>query len=419
MARRGKGKVVVLGMMSKKPVAGIAYITMQYVIGFERLGYETYYVEAHACTPTWFTHDGSDGSAGAAGFIDDVMARFDLADRWAFHALHSDGRCYGLSPSALRDLYRSATWIFNLHGGTVPLPEHYEQGRLVYVGTDPVGREIEIHYGLQGVIDLLAPHCAFFTWGENHGNPDCPLPVSERFPFLPSRQPIVLDLWDRGRGGPADTFTTIGNWRQSKSDIVYEGQVYTWSKHVEFAKFLEVPALTGQAFELAISSYTAEDRQLLERHSWKVRDSMTFSTDLDAYRDYIGASRGEFTVAKEQNVRMRSGWFSDRSASYLASGRPVITQETGFSNILPTGEGLFGFSSVDDIRCAVDAINADYERHCRGALNIARECFDYRVVLPRMLDDLETAVPRSPLVDGNPGARVSLPNGSPQRPDPI
>jgi hypothetical protein len=412
-----KGKVVVLGMMSKKPVAGIAFITMQYVIGLERLGYEAYYVEAHACTPTWFAHDSSDGSDGAAGYIDAVMRRFDLADRWAFHALHSDGRCYGMSLSALQDLYRSATWIFNLHGGTVPLPEHYEEGRLVYVGTDPVGREIEIHHGVQDVIDLLAPHCAFFTWGENHGNPDCPLPVSERFPFEPTRQPIVLDLWDKSGEGPADTFTTIGNWRQANSDIVYGGQLYTWSKHVEFEKFLDVPARTGQAFELALSSYTAEDRQLLEQHSWKVRDSMGFSTDLDAYRRYIAASRGEFTVAKDQNVRMRSGWFSDRSASYLASGRPVITQETGFSNILPTGEGLFGFSDVDEVKAAVDAINGDYGRHCQGALRVAREYFDYRVVLTGMLDYLGTTVLRPRLVRERAGLPASLSNAPPQ-PDP-
>jgi hypothetical protein len=383
-----KGKVVVLGMMSKKPVAGIAYITMQYVVGLERLGYEAYYVEDHACSPTWFMTADDDGSAGAAAFIDGVMKRYGMGDRWAFHALHSDERCYGMSNEALRELYRSASWVFNLHGGTVPLPEHYEQGRLVYVGTDPVGREIEISQGVQPVIDFLAPHCAFFTWGENHGNPDCRLPISERFHFIPTRQPIVSDWWEHTNGARTDTFTTIGNWRQANSDIVFEGKLYTWSKHVEFAKFLDIPARTGQEFELALSGYVPEDRQLLERHGWKVRDSMAFSTDLDAYTDYIHNSRGEFTVAKEQNVLLRSGWFSDRSASYLASGRPVIMQETGFSNILPTGEGLFGFETADDVMAAVTAVNHDYDKHSRGARRVARECFDYRVVLPRMLSHL-------------------------------
>src|SRR5581483_3863020 len=135
-------------------------------------------------------------------------------------------------------------------------------------------------------------------------------------------------------------------------DIEYEGQVYTWSKHVEFAKFLDLPAVTGQTFELGLSSFTADDRTLLERHGWKVVDALNFSRALNAYRGYICCSLGEVTVAEDQNVSLRSGWFSDRSASYLACGRPVITQETGFSNILPTGAGLFAFATMDDIVAA-------------------------------------------------------------------
>jgi hypothetical protein len=390
MVSRSAERIVVLGMMSKKPVAGIAYITMQYVLGLHRLGFDVYYVEAHGCTPTWFTDGGDDGSLGAANFIDSVMRRYDLGDRWAFQALHSDSACYGLSDSALREVYRSAAWILNLHGGTVPQPEHYDTGRLVYVGTDPVGREIEIAQGVQNVVDLLAPHCCFFTWGENHGNPDCLVPVSSRFHFIPTRQPIVLDLWERHVEGPRELFTTVGNWRQANSDIVFEGRLYTWSKHVEFARFLDLPSRCGPQFELALSGYDEDDRRLLEAHGWRVRNSMSFSTDLDAYGEYIASSRGEFTVAKEQNVRLRSGWFSDRSASYLASGRPVVTQETGFSNILPAGDGLFGFSTVEDAADAIETINGDYEHHCRAALEIARECFDYRVVLERMLAELGT-----------------------------
>ena len=316
------------------------------------------------------------------------MRRYDLQDKWAFQALHSDGRCYGLSAAALQDLYRSAAWIFNIHGGTVPRPEHYQTGRLVYVGTDPVGREIEIDQGAQDVIDLLAPHCIFFTWGENHGRPDCLVPVSARFQFIPTRQPIVLDLWEPAAATDSGFFTTIGNWRQANSDIVFNGTLYTWSKHVEFAQFLDLPARCGPQFELALSGYTEDDRRMLQGHGWRVREAMSFSTDLDAYSEYIRNSRGEFTSAKEQNVRLRSGWFSDRSASYLASARPVVTQETGFSNILPTGEGLFGVSTLDEAQQAIDAINGDYEHHSRAAREVARECFDYRVVLPRMLDAL-------------------------------
>ena len=216
----GRPKIVVLGMMSKMPVAGIVFITIQYLIGLKRLGFDPYYVEAHARTPSNFITDpADDGSALAAAFIADVMHRFDLGDRWAFHALHRGGRCFGLSNEALGALYRSAALIFNLHGGTTPLPEHYETGRLVYVGTDPVEVEIQIANGVQHTIDYLAPHCAFFTWGENYGRDDCLMPVSERFAFIPTRQPVVLDLWTPFQEGPADTFTTIGNWRQPSTAV--------------------------------------------------------------------------------------------------------------------------------------------------------------------------------------------------------
>jgi hypothetical protein len=153
-------------------------------------------------------------------------------------------------------------------------------------------------------------------------------------------------------------------------------------------KVIDLPTLTAQPFELALAAYGEADRVLLESKGWKVRDATCVSSDLDEYRRYICQSRGEFTIAKDQYARPRSGWFSDRTATYLAAGRPVITQETGFSNHLPTGEGLFAFSSMDEILEAVDRINSDYARHSRAAAEIARECFNYDVVLPRLLEDV-------------------------------
>lgn len=390
MHLREQPRVIVLGTMSKMPVAGIVFITIQYLLGLKRLGFDVYYVEAHARTPSMFMKDGDDGSLLASAFIHDTMRRFDLGgDHWAFHALHDDGRCHGLSEEALMSLYRDAAFILNLHGGTVPRPEHYETGRLVYVGTDPVAHEVEIYHGVQETIDYLQPHTTFFTWGENHGRPDCGVPVSDRFDFVPTRQPVVMDLWEPFHAGPADTFTTIGNWRQLWRPVTLHGEVYHWSKHLEFLKFIDLPSRCGQSFELALSSLDEDDRRLLIANGWRVRESLGFTADVDAYREYIGGSRAEFTVAKDQNIRLRSGWFSDRSASYLACGRPVVTQETGFSNVLPTGEGLFAFSRLDEIEEAVGRINREYARHSRAAARIARECFDYRVVLPPMLERLD------------------------------
>lgn len=387
MQLQSRKKIVLLGMMSKMPVAGVIWQNMHYLVGFERLGYEVYYVEAHARTPSMFMQsETDDASAWAAGFIAGVMARFDLGDRWAFHALHDDGRCYGMSDTRLKRLYAAADLIINLHGGTQPLPEHSATDRLIYLETDPVELQIELAQGLPSTIAFLEPHRAFFTFGENYGNPDCRLPVSTRFAFHPTRQPVVLDFWQPDGSCPGAAFTTIGNWRQPWRRVRFEGETYHWSKHFEFLKFLDVPRCTGRPFELALSSYDQADRRMLEALGWRIRHALDLSLDIDIYRDYIARSRGEFTVAKDQNVRLRSGWFSDRSATYLAAGRPVITQETGFSNILPAREGLFAFSTIEEVIAAVEQIDAAYQRHARAAHVIAREYFSHDVVLPRLLE---------------------------------
>jgi hypothetical protein len=286
-------------------------------------------------------------------------------------------------------LYRSAALIINYHGCTVPLPEHAETGRLVYLETDPVGLEIELHRNHREALDFVAPHRAFFTWGLNYGSADCRVPMPSGLQFRHSPPAILTDIWQPQVGDRNSVFTTVGNWRQS-GHVRLDDEVYYWSKHLEFLKFIDLPRRTSQSFELALGapSYTDEDFRLLESHGWHVRDALTVSGDLSSYRQYVCSSMAEFTVAKDQNVRLRSGWFSERSATYLAAGRPVITQDTGFSNILPTGEGLFAFSTMDEILTAVDAINADYDTHSRAAAQIAREYFSYDVVLPRLLAEV-------------------------------
>ncbi len=205
----------------------------------------------------------------------------------------------------------------------------------------------------------------------------------------------MLDFWNVPANDDVSTFTTIGNWRQQRRDVRLYEEVYRWSKHLEFSRFIELPRLSGARFELALGQYNSEDQHLLEAAGWKVRNALSFTMDIDAYRGYIAASRGDFTVAKDQNVRLRSGWFSDRSATYLAAGRPVITQETGFSNVLPVGEGLFGFSTMDEVLAAIDDINSDYPRHCRTARAIAQDYFNYDVVLTRLLDEVGVSAARS------------------------
>ena len=406
-------KVVLLGMMTKMPVAGVAWQNLHYLLGFERLGCEAYYVETHARTPSMLmTSPDDDSSALAAEYISALMRRFGMADRWAFRALHDDGRCFGMSEAQLERLYGSADLLINLHGGTQPLPELAATGRLVYLETDPVQLQLELAHGLRETVDFLEPHSAFFTFAENWDSPDCRLPRSERFQFRSTRQPVLLDLWPDRSPQPADVFTTIGNWRQDWREVTFEGKRYSWSKHQEFLSYLDLPERSGQAFELALSSCDEAERQMLRQRGWRVRDGVEISRGIDRYRDYIGASRGEFTVAKEQNVALRTGWFSDRSATYLASGRPVITQETGFSNVFGSGSGLFGFDSFEQAQAAVEEVNGDYTRHASAAREIAREFFSHEVVLGRMLEDLDVRRPGA-----RPAARgVGFPESMPLEP---
>ena len=252
----GRPKIVLLGMMTKIPVAGVVWQTIHYLVGFQRLGFDAYYVEAHARTPGMLMRsEGDDSGALGASFVADVMERFGLAGRWAYQALHDDGRVYGMGERELSRLFASAELIVNLHGGTEPRPEHYETGRLVYLETDPVQLQVELYDEKQHTLDFLEPHVAFFTFGENYGRPGCGLPVSDRFTFHPTRQPVVTDFW-LGGGADSGRYTTVGNWSQSWRDVTYDGERYGWSKDREFRRFLALPSRTGRSFELALSSYS-------------------------------------------------------------------------------------------------------------------------------------------------------------------
>ncbi|MEA2272396.1 MAG: hypothetical protein QOI98_1104, partial [Solirubrobacteraceae bacterium] len=385
MTPTGK-RIVVLGMMAKLPVPGVVWQTLHYLQGLQRLGFEPFYVEANARTPSMLMErDTDDGSGRAAALIARVMEQYGMPGRWAYHALHEyDGRCYGLSERELRALYRDAALIINLHGGTEPRPEFGD--RLVYLETDPVQLQIELHDEVATTEEFLRAHSAFFTFAENLGRPGCTLPVCERFDFLPTRQPVVLDHWSGEHHDSEHLFTTVGNWQQGWRTVNYGGEAYGWSKDQQWLKFLDVPARTGESFELALSGYRPHHREQLEAKGWRVRPALDFGTETEAYRDYIAGSRGEFTVAKEQNVRFATGWFSDRSATYLAAGRPVITQDTAFGCALPTGEGLYAVSDIDEAAAAVEAVNADYSRNRRAAREIAREFFDAERVLGDLLD---------------------------------
>lgn len=387
--------IVVLGIMGRTPLAGVAWQTLHYLEGFRRLGYNVYYVEDTGHWP----YDAEQNTVTSdcrytINYIGRLMAYCGLPDRWAYRS-GVDGDTFGLSESQVSRLFERTDVLINLSGATILRDEHLRVPIRIFLETDPVRLQIEVAKGLQPTMDWLDTHTHHFTYGENLGTPHCAVPF-QRYHYHPTRQPIVLDWWgsispqypNGHRKSPtASFFTTISTWRQSGYDIDWRGETYTWSKHLEFLKFLDLPCHTEQPLELALACGDAEVIQLLTLHGWRVVDAIALSKDILPYRDYILGSRGEFTVAKDQYVRLRSGWFSDRSACYLAAGRPVITQDSGFGQVLPTGEGLFAFRSMEEILAAFEAINVEYVRHSRAARAIAEQYFKAEKVLSKMSDD--------------------------------
>jgi hypothetical protein len=312
------------------------------------------------------------------------MERIGLGDRWGYRLAEQPDRSWGLSPAEMRELFRTSDALLNITGGIDLREEHLTAPLRVYIQTDPVTSELQLANGDERTRVAFTNHHYIATYGENYGAPDCGVPLNG-IPYLTIRQPIDLELWPTAFDPHARYFTTIGNYRQPGQDVTYQGEHYYWSKHHEWQKFVDLPRRVTQPFELALN-VSDEDRVQLESHGWRVVSPFVMSQDVfGAYPDYIRRSRGEFTVAKDQNVRLRSGWFSERAVAYLASGKPVVAQDTAFSKVLPVGAGLFGFSTLKEAVDAIHRINSDYEWHCRKARELAREYFECETVCARLL----------------------------------
>jgi hypothetical protein len=383
---RGKGRIIVFGILFWYPLAGVTYQFLHYLLALRRLGYDPYYIEDSG---RWIydprLNDLSPDPTNNLEAVVPVLKAHGFGDRWAFRGNYPGGRCYGLSERQILKLYREADAFLNVTGAQELREEHLACRRRIYVETDPVAAQIKVARGDRQTIAALAAHDTLFSFGLNFGAADCKVPL-ERFGWLPSVQPVALDLWQNAVPLSADgaAYNTIATWKNKGKDITYNGQTYYWSKDREFNKVLELPRHRRVPFELAVG-VPAKARQRLQSHGWRLVDPVRLSSDLGSYRDFILRSRGEFTVAKDQNIRLRSGWFSDRSACYLAAGRPVITQDTGFGAYLPTGKGLFAFQTLEHILAAVDAIESDYAGHCQAARAIAQEYFSAEKVVGSLL----------------------------------
>jgi hypothetical protein len=382
-----KGRIILAGYLVRFPIGGYAWQTAHYLLGLKSLGYDVwfyedsdYYSPAYNPVTKEFGPSYAYGIKTAGTFLDSI----GFGNRWCFIDSQR-GVKYGPGAGRIDDLLREADLLINVGGVNQILLERRAGRRSIYVDLDPGYTQLRLVNGDETLRALLNEHHKLFSFGENIGKPCCTTPTGG-LDWISTRQPVALEFWANSNP-PGSSYTTVGAWNSLGRDLTYQGKVFHWSKRREWLRLLELPGRTGASFELAMDVWSVPgDSHLLTLHGWKLVHPEEISVDPWRYRDYIiSKSRAEFTVAKDMNIRLRTGWFSDRAACYLAAGRPVVEQDTGFGETLTLGPGLQAFLTLEQAAEAVALIEADYARASHHAAEAARNFFAANQVLDRLL----------------------------------
>ena len=362
---------------------GHFWVYMQYALGLRRCGCQVFWLERFV--------RGADAAEdrSAIEMFFERMTAFGLGGRAILMVIPDPRRgpagrpeFLGLAEPEAHAVFRRADLLLNFHYAIDPdLIGRFRRTALVDI--DPGLFQFWLSRG-----QLAVPrHDVYFTIGETVGQaggliPDCGLS------WVRTRPAVCLEAWPYAHDPRSRAMTTVSAW--DGGDWVVDDEVhYENTKRVSFLEFRELPRRTEQALELALFLRTAADaaeRELMERHGWRVRLSREVAGTPEDYRRYIRGSRGEFSCAKPSCMRFQNAWVSDRTLCYLASGKPVVLQDTGPSRFLPNGEGMFRFSTLEQAATALAAVNDDYERHCRAARALAETYFDATRVVRGILE---------------------------------
>jgi hypothetical protein len=384
-------RIIVTGLIAQHPLGGVAWDYVQYAAGLARLGHDVVYLEDSG---QWlYTLDG--GPSPDDRIVRDpdrhlqnlehVLARFGLSGRWAYF-FPANSRWYGLTDVQRKRAIASADLLINV-SGTLKRPDKYRCiRRLAYIDSDPGFTQVKVARGQKEFRQRLELHDVHFSFGEClPGN----TPATDQT-WRPTRQPILLSEW-RPATPRREVFTTVMNWSSYRS--VRHGNHWFGQKKIEFLKFLDLPRLVAPAtLEIAVRGVSGlgggsgSPLRRLARKGWRVANPTQVCPDLESYRNYVESSKAEWTVAKNGYVVADCGWFSCRSACYLAAGRPVVVQETGFSKVLPVGQGILPFRTLPEAAEGVREVEAHYARHSEAARALAEEYFDSNKVLPRLVE---------------------------------
>jgi hypothetical protein len=358
--------IAIAGSIAQRPRRpGHAWALLAYALGFRELGYEVVFIDRL-------------DAGGDAAWFEQAMAVAGMRGRYAL--LRGQDDPLGLSRRALRQELGRAELLLNINGFLDDPELLGEAQRRVYLDLDPGFGQI---WARQGLADTFAGHDDFVTVGTNVGGPDCTVPLLGR-EWITTLPPVPLAVWPATAGG--DGFTSVGSWRGPFGPLEHEGQTLGLRVH-EFRRFAELPRSVEARFEVALDIDPADgaDRVRLERGGWRVVDPLGTLGDFSSYGSYLRGSAAEIGIAKHLYVATRGGWFSDRSAAYLASGKPVVAQDTGFGAALPTGAGLLSFADPDGAAAAVEEVAARPRKHARAARRLAEEHLDGRRVLDRLM----------------------------------
>ena len=372
-------KIVCSGYLVRHPVGGHSWHHLQYLVGFQRLGHEVTFFEDYGWPNSCY--DPTRGVMTAEpgygiSYLLSLLRPHGLDNRWCY--LAEDGTAYGMPRERLAQACRECDVYVNLSNINW-IPELEQCRRRLLVDTDPAFTQIGGH-GLGGP---FSRYHTLFTYGENVHLPGCDMPAGGAR-WLPTRQPVVLDLWPVKAAYPSAPFTTVVNW-SAYGDREHEGRVYG-QKDREFEPFFSLPRDTGEAMEIAVNNAPETVRERLTDGGWRLADPLEVAKNPWTYQRYLWASRAEFGVAKHGYASTQCGWFSDRSSAYLAMGRPIVVQDTGFSAFLPCGEGLLAYRTPEEAVAAIRRLHDDYDAHCRAARAVVEEYFDARQVLTCLLE---------------------------------
>jgi hypothetical protein len=379
-----KLRILVLGYIVRGPMGGMTWHHLQYFLGLHQMGYDVYFLEdsgdtAYSCYDPVRNVTDQNPSYGLE-YAKQVFKRTGLENRWGYYDRHQDQWHGPLAETAIK-IIKHADLLINLSCSNTLRSWLYDVPIRVLIDTDPVFTQIR-NLADPERLNFSKQHNAFFTFGENFKQEGCLIP-DDGILWKPTRQPVVLDAWPVINEKKEAPFTTIMKW-ESYPGKDYNGRHYGM-KAESFDDYMDIPKKTRSIMELAVSD-SAAPKQKLTDNGWRLSYPQKISGDPWKYQEYIQQSKAEFSIAKHGYVEARTGWFSERSTCYLASGRPVVLQDTGFSDWLKTDFGLIPFNNANEALVAIEEINNNYAKHCKNARELAETYFSSDKVLAELIE---------------------------------